>query len=106
MEKYVKSISLRAEFSIVVRIAFGYFVFGNVLSIIAPSPNAPVTEVHLRFLLIYEPVVILFYWNDVKKEKSCYVLQNGHKTRFYARYYLKIKDYVIFFIKFGDIQKL
>lgn len=62
MEQYVKAISLRAEFSIVVLIAFGYFIVGSLLSIINPSPNAPISEVHLRSLLIYESVVMLTLW--------------------------------------------
>ena len=62
MEQYIKSISLRAEFSIVVLAAFGGFVFGSVLSIIAPSTSVHISEAHLRFLLIYESILILALW--------------------------------------------
>lgn len=62
MEQYVKVISLRAEFSIVIVIAFGYFMLGSVLSLLFPYPSAPINESHLRFLLVYESVVLLILW--------------------------------------------
>jgi len=62
MEQYVKAISPRAEFILVVLTAFGYFIFGSLLSIFYPYPAAPVSEASLQSLLIYESVVMLILW--------------------------------------------
>lgn len=62
MERYVKAISPRAEFSIVVMAAFGYFICGSLFSIVNPGSSAPVSEAHLRFLLVYETVAIILLW--------------------------------------------
>jgi len=62
MEQYVKAISLRAEFSIVILAAFGYFMLGSILSVLFPYPSAPINESHLRFLLVYESIVLVVLW--------------------------------------------
>lgn len=62
MEQYLKDLSLRAEFLIVVLAAFGYFMVGSLLSIGNPSPAAPISEAGLQFLVIYELVVVLSLW--------------------------------------------
>lgn len=59
MERYVKTISGGTEFVIVVLAAFGYAMLGSVLSIVAPSSGAPISEADLQFLILYELVVII-----------------------------------------------
>lgn len=59
MEQYVKKISPRAEFAIVIVVAFGLSMLGSVLSMFTPSASAPISEAHLQSLLIYEAIVII-----------------------------------------------
>ncbi len=59
MERYIRALSPRAEFTIVILIAFGYSILGNVLGLLFPSPDAPISEAGLQFLLVYEPTVII-----------------------------------------------
>lgn len=59
MEQYVKSVSRRAEFTIVVLVAFGYATLGSALSLLAPSSSAPIYESGLQFMLFYEVVVLV-----------------------------------------------
>jgi len=59
MEQYVKSISRRVEFGIVVVVAFGLSIFTSIAIIFAPGTNAPIYEAGLQFLLIYEALVIV-----------------------------------------------
>ena len=63
MQEYVKSISPGVEFSIVVLVAFGYFIVGSILSLLLPhSTGMPITQSHLFFLMIYEPIVVFILW--------------------------------------------
>jgi uncharacterized protein len=64
VKQYVKEISLKAEFSIVVLTAFGHFMLGSVLWIIAPAPSAsaPISESGLQSVFVYETVVLLVLW--------------------------------------------
>lgn len=59
MRQYVKAVSTRAEFSIVVLLAFGYFILGSILSVFNPVTSAHISEAHLQFLLVYESIAIL-----------------------------------------------
>jgi membrane protease YdiL (CAAX protease family) len=57
---FLRTLSPRAEFAIVTFGAFGYFIFGSVLSLLFRLPYQPITETDLHFLLLYElPVLIL-----------------------------------------------
>jgi membrane protease YdiL (CAAX protease family) len=47
---------------IVIFLAFGYFIFGSILSVIDPTANPQIANSHLRFLIIYESVVLLVLW--------------------------------------------
>lgn len=62
MGQYVRALSPKAEFLIVILVSFGYFILSNFLSVLAPGAFAHITEGHLRFLLIYESIVIIVLW--------------------------------------------
>lgn len=62
MKHYFKSLSLRAEFSIVIIFSFGFFIVSSLLSLFIPYSSAPISESHLVFLLFYETVVIIALW--------------------------------------------
>jgi membrane protease YdiL (CAAX protease family) len=55
----IRALRPRTEFAIVVSVAFGYLILGSVLALLFPSPHAPISEGGLRFLLVYEPVILL-----------------------------------------------
>jgi len=53
--QYLRDLSHRAEFGLVITLAFGYFILGSVLSVFsAPSETAQVSEAGLQFLVVYE----------------------------------------------------
>ena len=58
MQEYIQSLSQRTEFVIVVLVAFGYFILGSILSVLTPSHQPAITGAHLRFLIVYELVVM------------------------------------------------
>jgi uncharacterized protein len=53
----IRGLSVRAELAIVVIGAFGYFILGTILLPFAHAPPV-ITDAHLRFLLVYEPMVL------------------------------------------------
>jgi membrane protease YdiL (CAAX protease family) len=55
----IRALRASTEFAIVVSVAFGYFILGSVLALLFPSPHAPISEAGLRFLLVYEPVILV-----------------------------------------------
>jgi len=55
-------LSPRTEFTVVILVAFGYFILGSVLSVFIPSGSAHISERHLRFLLFYELVIFSVLW--------------------------------------------
>ncbi len=63
MEEIVKSLSPRAEFVLVVILAFGYLIFGSLVWAIAPGDEAPISEDGLQSLIVYEAVILgLLAW--------------------------------------------
>src|SRR5215813_2108461 len=48
----------RIEFAVVVIGAFGYFILGNILTLVDPSPGPPLSDTGLRSLVVYEGVVL------------------------------------------------
>jgi uncharacterized protein len=60
MGNIARSLSPRSEFCLVVSVAFGYFILGNILSILFPSTGPAITNASLRFLVAFELVVLLF----------------------------------------------
>ncbi len=62
MERLIRAISPRVEFTIVILIAFGSFMFSSVLMFISPRSGAPISESHLISLIIYEPIAMLVLW--------------------------------------------
>jgi membrane protease YdiL (CAAX protease family) len=57
--QYVRALSPKVEFAIVVTAAFGYFIFRSLSEVFAPSPHGVISETHLRFLLVYEPITLI-----------------------------------------------
>lgn len=62
MKALLRALSDKAEFSIVVLIAFGYFILGSVLSVLAPAGGGHIGESNLQFLLVYETIVFCVLW--------------------------------------------
>lgn len=58
MQAYLRSLSDKAEFAIVVLGAFGYFIISSIISLIAPSGHPHITNSHLRFLIGYELIIM------------------------------------------------
>lgn len=63
MVRYLQALSPRTEFAIVVAAAFGYFIFGNLLTmvtmVLAPDrPWIPISDDDLRWIVLYE--IVLF----------------------------------------------
>jgi uncharacterized protein len=60
----VEALSVGAEFSIVIAVAFGFFILSSCLSVLLRGASAPgaageqITEGHLQFLLFYETAVL------------------------------------------------
>lgn len=59
MEQFVRSITARTEFFIVIGGAFGYLLLGNILSLFLPKGNAPISESQLQSLLVYESLLFI-----------------------------------------------
>jgi uncharacterized protein len=59
VKHYIRALSPRAEFAIVVGGAFGYFILGSVIAFLYPTPQIPISNATLQFLLVYESVVLL-----------------------------------------------
>lgn len=55
------SLSARSEFVVVVAVAFGYFIYVSLLTVLAPATSslaqAPITDAGLRWLVIHEVTV-------------------------------------------------
>jgi len=63
MKDKIISLSLRVEFVVVIGLAFGNFILGSIAFVLAHPSSAPITENHLLFLIIYEPIILLVvYW--------------------------------------------
>jgi len=62
MQEWIRSLSARTEFIIVVLVAFGYFMLGSLLSVLFPADSAHISEQHLRFLLVYEVLIFTVLW--------------------------------------------
>jgi membrane protease YdiL (CAAX protease family) len=55
MKPYFRAIPHRVEFAIVILIAFGYFIYGSILTIFTPQHGgAQISNTGLQFLLVYE----------------------------------------------------
>ena len=54
----MRTLSARIEFAVVVIGAFGYFILGNILTLLDPSPGPPLSDAGLRSLVVYEGVVL------------------------------------------------
>lgn len=52
--QYIRDLSHRAEFALVITVAFGYFILGSVLSVFSAPSGAQVSEAGLQFLVAYE----------------------------------------------------
>lgn len=62
MGSYIKAISPRSEFTIVVLVAFGYFMLSSILAAFIRDPSPHISQVHLQTVLIYELVMIAVLW--------------------------------------------
>ncbi len=62
----LKMLSPRVEFLLVVLIAFGYSIIGSVLALLYPSPQPPISEGGLQFLLFYELCIIALLWSFLR----------------------------------------
>lgn len=62
MEQYIRNVSNRAELFIVVLLAFGYFMFGSILSALHPTNGAQITDIRLQYLILYEVIVGIILW--------------------------------------------
>lgn len=58
--RFVRGLSARAEFVVVVTIAFGAIILGNVLTLFYPLRAPAINEAELRFMLVYELVLMTF----------------------------------------------
>lgn len=58
MQQYLRALSPKAEFAIVLIVAFGYIVFGNVFTLFRPTTQIAISETSLKTLLIYELVIL------------------------------------------------
>lgn len=56
--QYFRDLSGKAEFALVITLAFGYFILGSVLYLFTPQMEAAVSEASLQFLVVYETVVL------------------------------------------------
>jgi len=54
----MRTLSARIEFAVVVTGAFGYFILGNILTLLDPNPGPPLSDAGLRSLVVYEGVVL------------------------------------------------
>lgn len=52
--QYLRDLSHRAEFALVVTLAFGYFILGSVLSVFSASAEVGISEAGLQSLVVYE----------------------------------------------------
>lgn len=59
LKHFIRALSPRAEFLVVLFGAFGYFILGSVLAFANPGPTPPISNGHLLFLLIFESLVLL-----------------------------------------------
>lgn len=50
----LRDLSHRAEFALVIALAFGYFILGNVAAVLSPATDVGVSEAGLQFLVVYE----------------------------------------------------
>jgi membrane protease YdiL (CAAX protease family) len=56
---FLRTLSNRVEFAIVIAVAFGYFILTSIIIALHPAPEAHISEAHLQGLIIYElPVLI------------------------------------------------
>ncbi len=58
VRQYLRALSPRAEFSIVIAGAFGLFIFHSFREVFHPAPPGRISEAHLQFLLLYEPLTL------------------------------------------------
>lgn len=56
--QYLRDLSHRAEFALVITLAFGYFILGSVLSVFTPPAETAISEQGLQFILVYELSVL------------------------------------------------
>lgn len=52
--QYLRDLSHRAEFTLVITLAFGYFILGGVTSLLEPSAEVGLSDAGLQFLVMYE----------------------------------------------------
>lgn len=57
MRQFIRGLSRWTEFAIVILGAFGYFIVTSVFELGGPTSGPHISEAHLWFLLIYEPIV-------------------------------------------------
>jgi uncharacterized protein len=57
---FVRGLSPRGEFFVVVTVAFGAIILGNVFSVFYPLPTPAINNAELRFMLVYELVLMTF----------------------------------------------
>jgi uncharacterized protein len=60
VDRYIREMSSRAELTIVVVVAFGWFMFASVVALFSSRTSQPISEVGLRGLLVYELVLLVF----------------------------------------------
>lgn len=58
MKDMIKSLSLKAEFALVIGISFGYFILGSLVYVLSPRSSAPITQRHMVSLIFYEAAVL------------------------------------------------
>jgi membrane protease YdiL (CAAX protease family) len=58
MRQLIQGVSQQGEITIVLLSTFGLFIFDNVLFLLHPTANPPISQHHLESLLIYESIVL------------------------------------------------
>ena len=58
VRRYIAGLSSRAEFTIVILVAFGWFICASLSTLFSPSMDTRIAEADLRTLLVYELIVL------------------------------------------------
>jgi uncharacterized protein len=60
MIHFVRGLTARGEFIVVLTVAFGAVILGNILTVFYPLPAPAINDGELRFMLVYELVLMMF----------------------------------------------
>lgn len=62
MKRWLQALSPRAEFILVVGIAFGYFILSSLLVLVRPAGTAHMSQASFKGLIVHEILVFLLLW--------------------------------------------